>query len=63
MDRVVGYQEETLLGMIVHKDMMRWSERSHKTLEKVEYVREIHKGQGNEEHGIETIKDKSLARF
>jgi hypothetical protein len=30
--QVVSYQEETLLGIIAHKYMMRWSERSHKTL-------------------------------
>jgi hypothetical protein len=44
MAQVVSYQEETLLGLIAHKDMMRWSERSHKDLAQIEYIREIQKG-------------------
>jgi hypothetical protein len=32
MAHIVSYQEETLLGLIAHKDMMRMVQKSHKTL-------------------------------
>jgi hypothetical protein len=41
MAQVVGYQEETLLGMITHKYMLRWSEKEHKKISQIEYIREI----------------------
>jgi hypothetical protein len=28
MTKIVGFQEETLLGLVVYKEMMRWSEKS-----------------------------------
>jgi hypothetical protein len=41
MAQIVSYQEETFLGLIVHKDMMRWYEKSHKALAQIEYIKEI----------------------
>jgi hypothetical protein len=38
MTQIIGYQEETLLGQITHKEMMQWSERSHRTLAQIEYI-------------------------
>jgi hypothetical protein len=44
MDRGHGILEETLLGLITHKYMLRWSEREQKKLAQIEYIREIQKG-------------------
>ena len=63
MDQIVSYQAETLLDLIAHKDMMGWSEKSHKALALIEYIREIQKGQSEEEHGIRMLMDDNLARF
>jgi hypothetical protein len=29
MAKVMNYQEETLLGMVTHEDMLRWSMNKH----------------------------------
>jgi hypothetical protein len=63
MTWIIGYQEETLMGLIDYKDMMKWFEKSHHMLEKIEYIREIQKGRGVEEHGIRMLTDESLVRF
>jgi hypothetical protein len=63
MTWIIGYQEETLMGLIAYKDMMKWSKKSHQVLEKIEYIREIQKGRGEEEHGIRTLTNESLVRF
>jgi hypothetical protein len=42
---------------------MRWSEKDHKVLSQIEYIREIQKGRGEENHDIRTLMDESLARF
>jgi hypothetical protein len=63
MTQIIGYQEETLMGLIAYKDMMKWSEKYHQVLEKIEYIREIQKGRGEEEHGIRMLIDESLVRF
>jgi hypothetical protein len=60
MAQVVNYQEETLLGMVSHKDMLRWSEREHKALAQIEYIKEIQKGRGEEEHGIRVLTDDNI---
>jgi hypothetical protein len=39
----------------VHKDMLRWSEKEHKFLAQIEYIREIQKGRGEEENDIITL--------
>jgi hypothetical protein len=44
MTRTISYQEKTLLGLIVCKEMMIWSKKFYQVLEKVEYIREIKKG-------------------
>jgi hypothetical protein len=41
MEQIVRYQEDTFLGMIAHKDIMRWYEKSHKDLTHIEYTIEI----------------------
>jgi hypothetical protein len=63
MAKVVSYQEETLLGLMALKEMSRWFKRSHRVLEQIQYVWEIQKGRGSEEHGIRMLQDGSLARF
>jgi hypothetical protein len=63
MTRIVSYQEETLLGLIAYKEMMRWSEKAHQVLAQIEYIREIQKGRGEEEHGIRMLADESLVRI
>jgi hypothetical protein len=39
MAQDLTYQEETLLGLIAHKDMMRWYKKSHKALAQIEYIK------------------------
>jgi hypothetical protein len=41
MNRIVTYQEDILLGLIVYKEMMRWSNKSHQVLAQIEYIIEI----------------------
>jgi hypothetical protein len=55
MEKVINYQEETLLCFVVHKEMLKWVEKAHKTLSQIEYIREIQKGRGEEEHGIRML--------
>jgi hypothetical protein len=43
--------------------MMRWSEKSHNVLAQIEYIREIQKGQSEQDHGIKMLTDDSLDRF
>jgi hypothetical protein len=52
MAKTVNYQEENFLSMVTHKEMLRWSEQAHRALAQIEYIKEIQKGQGGEEHGI-----------
>jgi hypothetical protein len=63
MTKIVSYQEETLLGLVAYKEMMRWSEKYHQVLAQIEYIREIQKGRGEEEHGIRMLADESLVRI
>jgi hypothetical protein len=63
MTKIVGFQEETLLGLMAYKEMMRWYEKSHQVSEQIEYIREIQKGRGEEEHGIRMLLEESLSRF
>jgi hypothetical protein len=55
MEKVISYQEETLLCIVAHKEMLKWDERAHRTLNQIEYIREIQKGRGEEEHGIKIL--------
>jgi hypothetical protein len=60
MTKFVSYQEDTLLGLIAYKEIMIWLDKSHYILEQIEYIREIHKGEGDEEHGIGMTAKESL---
>lgn len=63
MEKVIIYQEETLLCIVGHKEIMKWDEREHKTLNQIEYIREIQKGRGEEENGIKMLTNDSMTRI
>jgi hypothetical protein len=63
MTRTVSYQEENFLGVIENKEMMRWYEKAHQVMAQIEYIKEIQKGQGEEEDGIKMLLDKSLVKI
>jgi hypothetical protein len=45
MTQIVDYQEETLLGLMAHKDIMIWDEESHKVLAQIEYIQRSRKAE------------------
>jgi hypothetical protein len=45
MENIIIYQEETMLCTVdTYKEMLKWDERAHRTLNQIEYIREIQKG-------------------
>jgi hypothetical protein len=40
--------------------MLKWDERAHKTLNQIEYIREIQKGRGEEENSIRMLTDENM---
>jgi hypothetical protein len=63
MAKTVSYQEENLLCLVEHKDMLRWVEWEHRSLAQIEYVKEIQNGQGGEEHGIGMLTNDSIDKI
>jgi hypothetical protein len=63
MTRIGSYQEDTLLSLVAYKEMMRWSNKDHQLLAQIEYIKEIQKGQGKEEHGIKMLAYESLVKI
>jgi hypothetical protein len=58
---LIRYQEETQLCTITQKEMLKWDERAHRTLNQIDYIREIQKDRGEEEHGMIILIDDSMA--
>jgi hypothetical protein len=42
--RIIGFQEDALMGWETYKYMQRWYEKEHKALEWIYYINEVYKG-------------------
>jgi len=52
-----------LIFGLTYKDLLWWEEKGANTLEKVEFIREIQKYKGVEDHNIELLSDERFSQM
>jgi hypothetical protein len=57
------FQEDTLMVPETCKDMERWYEKYHQTLERIYYISVVQKGQDVEENDIRVLRDNNINRI
>jgi hypothetical protein len=58
--RIFEFQEDTLLAMVMCKDMERWYAKAHQSLEMIDYISAVQQGQDTEEHNIQVLRERSI---
>jgi hypothetical protein len=50
--RIVKLQENNLMELVTRKDMERWCEKLHQTMERIDYISAVQQDQDTKEHDI-----------
>jgi hypothetical protein len=58
---IANFQEYTLMALETCKDVERWNEKSYQVVDRIDYIRAVHKGRDIEEHGIRVLRDSSIS--
>jgi hypothetical protein len=61
--KIVELQEDTLMALVMCKDMEWWYEREWKAIEIIKYIDAVQQGRDKEEHGIQMLGKSSLDRM
>jgi len=59
----ISLQEESLLFRVTYKEVLKWVEKGANALERVEFIREVKKDKGEDEHNIEILSDERLPQM
>jgi hypothetical protein len=60
---IADFQEDSLMGMAACKDMQRWYEKAHHSLDRIDYISVVQKGQDSKEHDIRVLMDNIISRI
>jgi hypothetical protein len=61
--RIVNLQEDPLMTLATCKDMERWYEKAHQSMEQINYISAVQQGQDVEGHGIQMINERNIDRI
>jgi hypothetical protein len=61
--KVLDLQGETLQLSILYKENLMWKERQAKVQDQVEFIKEIQKSHGHEDHGIRMLTKNEISRI
>jgi hypothetical protein len=57
--KALSLQEESLLLLrITYKEVLRWAEKGTRALDRVEFLKEVQRDKGVEDHNIELLSDE-----
>ena len=59
----ISLQEESLLFGVTYKEVIKWVKNGANVLERVDFIREVQKDKGEDEHNIEILSDERLAQM
>jgi hypothetical protein len=48
------------MALATYKDVERWYEKAHQSVEGIDYINAVQKGRDVEEHDIRVLRDKSI---
>jgi Cys-tRNA synthase (O-phospho-L-seryl-tRNA:Cys-tRNA synthase) len=58
--RIVELQEDTLMALATCKDMERWYEKAHQSVERIDYIGVVQQVGDKEKHDIRVFNESSL---